>query len=158
MNPKYNLGVCLNVVPVSDAFGITYKQLAALAEAQIKSRKIQEVMPTTAATVFTSIHLHEVQAWGSAIITTTDPTVKTRNETRAISLTVGGTSAMVPKSTSADLVVGLGERAFARCRGSATTWGPADSATNALNVILTTDAVGEGSASPVFFRFNVSLF
>lgn len=158
LNPKFNLVVCVSAIPASSVINVTYKQLAAAAEQQLKTRLQVSSFPTTTAAVFNAVHLNDVQAWGSQIGVPAATGVKTGADVTAINITVGGENAMVPKSTMADTTIGVGERAFARCRGNATTWGTSIATEVAAKVQCTYAAASEQSPSPVYLRFNVSLF
>jgi len=137
----------------------TYKQLVALAEAQINTRDIQITVPTTTASVYNFVEVVAVEAWSSAFGNPSSSTTGGVYENViSLDLTVGPSSAIMPRSTNADVSVGFGDRAYTRVQGNVTTWGDKNATTVAALVDWRTlTSVGNPSL-PLTLKFHVNLW
>jgi hypothetical protein len=165
LNPKYRVIVWLEyaITSTEKTRAFTYAELLKLAEAQLLSREIQKVVPSelTAAKVFTYVELAMAEAWASpyANPTVAVATPSTYTNVPRIDLTVGPTSAIMPKSTVADTCVGIGERAYAKVRGNSSTWGGSTSTAVAAVVDWQTENQVAGSLFlPITLKFHVNLW
>jgi len=146
LNPKYHIIVWLQLsVAAASSYNFSYSQLLKLAETQLSTREISTSLPSTQATVFNFVELCKVEAWSSPY---SDPrTVMTGSDAYTnivgLDLTVGPTSAIMPRSTKADVCVGIGERAFATVRGNSSTWGARDSAVTAVTLDIIKENAGD---------------
>lgn len=163
LNPKYRVVVWLEqgISALDKSTSYTYAQLIKLAEAQLVARNIQTTIPTTGPAVFNYIEVAMAEAWSSPYanpqVAAATPTTYT-NVPR-IDLTVGPTSAIMPKSSIADVNVGIGERAYAKVRGNSSTWGEKTSTVTAVVVDWQTE--NQTSASiflPLTLKFHVNLW
>jgi len=166
LNPKYRVIVWLEqaVTSLTKTQAYTYKDLVLLAEAQLKTRDIQTSIPSgvTAASLFTYVEVAICEAWSSPyanpqVSAATNPTSYT-NVPR-IDLTVAPTSAIMPKSTFADTCVGIGERAYTRVKGNASTWGKNDSTVTAVQLDWQSEFQNASSLFlPITLKFHVNLW
>lgn len=138
----------------------TYAQLLKLVETQLSTTDIQVVLPTGTAQVFNNIQVMEVEGWTPPFAnpspSSSEPAVVITNIPR-LDITVGPGSAMMPKSTIADVSVGIGERAYVRSRGNASTWGTKDSTAVAVSVDYQKSGSGSATLS-LTLKFHVNVW
>lgn len=160
LNPKHHLIAWLNLTTTgATTASFTYKQLLALAEAQISTREIQTAAPTSTATVYNYVEVVAVEAWSSPFNNPTSTTTGGSYENIiGLDLTVGPTSAIMPRSTSADISVGFGDRAYTRVQGNLTTWGAKDSAAVAAVVDWRTLTSVANPTLPLTLKFHVNMW
>lgn len=162
LNPKYHLIAWLEAATSGPNLNLsyTYAQLLKLVETQLTTRDIQNTLPTGNAAVFNNIQVMEVEGWSSPFAnpspSTAEPAVAITNISR-LDITVGPGSAMMPKSTIADVCVGIGERAYVRSRGNASTWGAKDSSAVAVSVDFSKSNSGTATL-PLTLKFHVNVW
>ena len=160
LNPKYHIIAWLQLSPAAVSnFTFTYQQLLKLVETQLSSRDIPTLLPTGTASVFNFIEVKKVEAWSSPY---GNPAVVVSGSAAytnivALDLTVGPTSAIMPRSTKADVSVGMGERAFASVKGNPSTWGARDSATVAVALDITRENAGD-KFLPLTLKFHCNVW
>ena len=142
----------------SSNYTFTYQQLLKLVEAQLSTRDIQTLLPSGTAAVFNFLEVTKVEAWsspyGNPLVTGTGGAY---TNIVALDLTVGPTSAIMPRSTKADVSVGVGERAFASVKGNSSTWGGKDSATVAVSLDITRENSGD-KFLPLTLKFHCNVW
>ena len=159
LNPKYHILAWLQLQPTANSnYSFTYQQLLKLVETQLSTRDIQTSLPTGTASVFSFLEVCKVEAWsspyGNPLVTGTGGAY---TNIVALDLTVGPTSAIMPRSTKADVSVGVGERAFASVRGNPSTWGAKDSATVAVSMDITKENSGD-KFLPLTLKFHCNVW
>ena len=122
-------------------------------------RDIPTLIPSGTASVFNFIEVKKVEAWSSPY---GNPAVVVSGSAAytnivALDLTVGPTSAIMPRSTKADVSVGMGERAFASVKGNPSTWGARDSATVAVALDITRENAGD-KFLPLTLKFHCNVW
>ena len=160
LNPKYHILAWLQLSPTADSkYTFTYQQLLKLVETQLSSRDIQTLLPTGLANVFNFIEVCKVEAWSSPYGNPQSVVSGSAAYTNivALDLTVGPTSAIMPRSTKADVSVGIGERAFASVKGNPSTWGAKDSATVAVSLDITKENSGD-KYLPLTLKFHCNVW
>lgn len=160
LNPKYHIIAWLQLSPTAlNKYTFTYQQLLKLVEMQLSTRDIQSSIPTGSATVFNLIEVCKVEAWSSPYANPQTVVAGSAAYTNivALDLTVGPTSAIMPRSTKADVSVGIGERAFTSVRGNPSTWGAKDSAVIAASLDITWENAGDKSL-PLTLKFHCNVW
>lgn len=162
LNPKYHMIAWLEAITAGPNLNLsyTYAQLLKLVETQLATRDIQNTLPSGTASVFNNIQVMEVEGWSPPFAnpspSVAEPATMITNITR-LDITVGPTSAVMPKPTIADVAVGLGERAYVRSRGNASTWGTKDSSTTAVSVDFAKSNSGTATL-PLTLKFHVNVW
>lgn len=162
LNPKYHMIAWLEAITTGTSLNLsyTYAQLLKLVETQLATRDIQNTLPTGTATVFNNIQVMEVEGWTPPFANpspaASDPPSVITNIPR-LDITVGPTSAVMPRPTVADVCVGIGERAYVRARGNASTWGAKDSSVTAVSVDFSKATSGSATL-PLTLKFHVNVW
>jgi hypothetical protein len=160
LNPKYHIIAWLQQPPgPTSNFTYTYAQLLRLVENQLSTRDIPISIPAGTASVFNFIEVCKVEAWSSPYTNPQGVSESSLAYTNIVSLdlTVGPTSAIMPRSTKADVTVGISERAFASVRGNPSTWGAKDSTETAVALDITRENAGDRFL-PLTLKFHCNVW